>query len=295
MTVLVATDFSEASDNAVRFAGLLARGRGERLTLLHCIEEAAEGFFLADLPPEADAMFEERREQAASAMHTAVSRVTDLNPDDVSYIVDFQQASAGILEMARSGDFDVVVLGPTGRGAFGGLLFGSTAEKVVRNTSIPSVVVPPGWDGDALDTILVPVDFSDFTLHSVEFAARLEREHQSRVVMFHHYYVQTPFFTSDDLSDVIAQRRAEADDTLREMAGESGLDDVDVVCEGTVVDETVARSTDQAIIDAVSKVDADAIVMGTRGHSAIERLMIGATTFKVLRRSSVPVFLVRRE
>jgi nucleotide-binding universal stress UspA family protein len=296
MTVLVATDFSEASDNAVRFAAILAAAREERLTMLHCVEEGAEGFFLADVPSEADAFFERRREKAESAMRTVVERVTDVGADEVDYLVDFQQASEGILEMSRSGDYDLIVLGPTGRGGFAGLLFGSTAEKVVRNTSIPAVVVPPAWEARSIDTILVPVDFSDFSLASVDFAARLRREHGSEIVMFHHYFVQTPFFSEpEEISDVIARRRAESDDSLREIAAESGLDDVEVLCEGTVVEETVARSTDQAIVDAASKVGADAIVMGTRGHSALERLMIGATTFKVVRRAPVPVFLLRRE
>lgn len=295
MTVLVATDFSEASDNAVRFAAILAEARGEGLTVLHCPEEVSEGFFLSDVPPQADAVFERRRQQTESAMRTTVARVTDLDPEGVDYVVDFQQASTGILEMSASGNYALVVLGPTGRGGFGGLLFGSTAEKVVRNTSIPCVVVPPTWAGESLDTILVPVDFSDFTLHGVEFAARLQREHRSQIVMFHHYFVQSPFLSSHSLSDVLAQRRAENDDALREIASDAGLDDVDVLCEGTVVEETVSRSTDQAIVDAVDKVDADAIVMGTRGHSAMERLIIGATTFKVVRRAPVPIFLVRRE
>ena len=49
----------------------------------------------------------------------------------------------------------------------------------------------------------------------------------------------------------------------------------------------------EEIIQLAAKLDCDQIVMGTRGRNALEALLIGSTTHKVIHRATVPVLLVK--
>lgn len=143
--VLVPIDFSINSIRAVEFAVALVGEHGE-VCLLHVIDAdfvtrlAEEGF------SDPEAALARLRDKAEAKMAEAVAALPEPRPQMESMIV-VGKPFTEILRVAADLDFPMIVLGMQGRrlGDIEDLLFGSTAEKVLRAARIPVVCVPPRW------------------------------------------------------------------------------------------------------------------------------------------------------
>jgi nucleotide-binding universal stress UspA family protein len=139
--ILVPIDFSLCSINAARVAIKIAAPDGD-VTLLHVIDEG----FLNDARVAGLGSVEEitvrMKEQAETSFATLLE---DLKSEtvDIEKMVVIGTPFTEILKIARDLDLPLIVMGVRGRSATPKeLLFGSTAEKVLRGTPIPVLCVP---------------------------------------------------------------------------------------------------------------------------------------------------------
>ena len=138
-TILVPSDFSECSDEALLYGLELARRFGARLHLLHVVQDpatqpwAAEGFAL----PLFDVV-EEWQKQAERKLHAAVP---DADRDRVTVASVVATPYAAILAYAAAHEVDLIVMGTHGRSGVSHMLLGSIAERVVRRAPCPVLTV----------------------------------------------------------------------------------------------------------------------------------------------------------
>jgi universal stress protein A len=118
--IVVATDFSEASEAAVRLAHGYAKVFGARLHVLHVTWPDERGL---------TALFARLRAELGS---TVPVMIATLHGDEAEEIVGY----------ARQHDIDLVVLGTHGRTGFTRALLGSVAERVLRTAPCPVLTVP---------------------------------------------------------------------------------------------------------------------------------------------------------
>lgn len=131
--ILVALDFSPASDEALVRAKQLADRFDARLTLLHVVvDPKARGTWTADIyvpaiPEVRDLLVNAARARLAAA-------VTDGERDRLQVRVDARVGAVAdvILDVARTHHIDLIVMGTHGRRGLAHLVMGSIAEKVVR-------------------------------------------------------------------------------------------------------------------------------------------------------------------
>ena len=67
---------------------------------------------------------------------------------DVEELVVHGEAASEIVRVARDQHVDLIVISSHGRTGLGRMLFGSTAEAVVRHASCPVLVVKPPAEGE---------------------------------------------------------------------------------------------------------------------------------------------------
>jgi nucleotide-binding universal stress UspA family protein len=139
--VLAAIDFSAHSERALEVAASLARAFHARLTLLHVIEPQFEmGALAYGIEPDL-ARYAERTERAALAnLEAWARRVEDL---DVQILLKRGTASLEIVNTATEDACDVIVIATHGQSSLRYMIFGSTAERVVRKARCPVLTVPP--------------------------------------------------------------------------------------------------------------------------------------------------------
>ena len=138
--VLYATDFSESSEHAFEYALALAQKFQARLIILHVINEPVDlrGFYVPHVSFE---NLEKEIEEGAQKMMakfctTHISAFTNYDTQIVTGI-PYEE----ILKRAESEKVSFIVLGTQGRSGIDHLLFGSTAERVVRKALCPVVTV----------------------------------------------------------------------------------------------------------------------------------------------------------
>ena len=142
--VLVPVDFSPASLSAVDFAHSIISPEGE-MCLLHVIDSD----FIRQLSEEglldAETAIEKLRVTAEEKL-AEIAKKFDGGQPQIDTMVVVGLPFAEILRVANDLFFEMIVLSIRGKhhGSIEGLLFGSTAEKVLRAARIPVICLPMG-------------------------------------------------------------------------------------------------------------------------------------------------------
>ncbi len=141
-----------------------------------------------------------------------------------------------------------------------------------------------------MKTILAPIDFSSVSDAVIAAAQLLARATSARIVVLS--IVQPPIVTSDygsmleNIGEIIAVSEKTVARRLKQLLKRLATAELPVVS----VQLTGSPAT---LILAQAKIeDADYIVMGSHGHTALYDLLVGSTTHQVLRRTSCPVLIV---
>ena len=137
--ILAPVDFSPASQNGLKHALRFAQSFGAELTLLHVLEPTPAANFVA-IPgavpfPETDFSKAEKdlRSLAASVRHDGTEKPR--------WKVRAGLPSHEIVEAAKEGDIDLIVIATHGYTGWKHFCIGSTAERVVRAAPCPVLVV----------------------------------------------------------------------------------------------------------------------------------------------------------
>jgi nucleotide-binding universal stress UspA family protein len=142
--VLLPTDFSGCANYALPFAAAIARGTGARIICVHVVEPMvpAVGYTgLATPMPIAD--ISEQLEDSAERELPQFADREEFIGLDVEEVIVHGDAAAEIVRVASEREVDLIVVSSHGRTGLGRIIFGSTAEAVVRHASCPVLVVKP--------------------------------------------------------------------------------------------------------------------------------------------------------
>lgn len=142
-TLLVPVDFSAPSREAVAQALRLAAGEDRAVILLHVIDRSQLNFAEQQALAGAVELAAKLREQAEAEL---AKMVAELNTQvDVQTVVSEGVPFAEIVKKAEEFQVDAVVLAKFGvHGRAENMLFGATAERVIRWAGKPVIVLPLG-------------------------------------------------------------------------------------------------------------------------------------------------------
>jgi len=139
--VLVATDFSDASESALNYGREFARTFGATLHVLHVVDNA-----LVWAGPEAAGIdfMQLQAELEAGARSTLNRIVTTEDREQLRAVTAARTGRSPAFEIvayAKAEGIDMILMGTHGRGTMGHLMMGSVAEKVVRIAPCPVLTV----------------------------------------------------------------------------------------------------------------------------------------------------------
>lgn len=162
-SVLVATDFSPASQKAVLCATAVARRHGATIFLFHVVASQSERAVMDGW----------RQGQTEVMSHLLADRL-----DGIQYelIVRPGEICAALAEVMAEKKVDLVVLGTRGRTGMRKLILGSVAEEIFRQARCPVITVGPNVSDAAAQSepqrILAATGFAPHSLHAVEYATK---------------------------------------------------------------------------------------------------------------------------
>lgn len=144
--LLVATDFSDCSREAVEYALGLAERVGAEVTVVHVVERPV--YFdvgvahSLQLRHNVDEWLRELKEEAAGRLEALTTEVRKRHPGVRSALRDGSPVDE-ILHAAEETSADVIVIGTHGRTGLPHALLGSVAERVIRRAQCPVLTVRP--------------------------------------------------------------------------------------------------------------------------------------------------------
>jgi nucleotide-binding universal stress UspA family protein len=149
-TILLPTDFSECGNYALSYAASLARTFKASIICINVIEPIVPTVGYSGMTePLPIADITEQLEDSAERELPKLAECDECSGIDVEELVVHGEAASEIVRVAKERDVDLIVIASHGRTGLGRILFGSTAESVVRHASCPVLVVKPPADDNS--------------------------------------------------------------------------------------------------------------------------------------------------
>jgi universal stress protein E len=278
-SVLCPIDFSESSAGALRYASAVATHFGARLTLLAVTDPLLQE--VDQFEGSADLAEDTARELERFFAQTFAERPHGVL--DVRMEVTSGKSAPEILRVSREQGCDLIVMSSHGATGFRKLFFGSTTERVLRETTVPVLVTSAGDPGpDTLDDVprlirrvLAPVDLTTATLHQLDVARALAEAAGVPLLLLHVVEPVRAISTAQArLGRVDAERRYRAERQLADAIEPlpASIKPEALVAYGEPAEEIAKVMTDR---------DAGIIVMGLHS-SAVLGPRMGSVTYRVL-------------
>ena len=135
--ILLAVDGSEHALHAARVAAELARAmKSEQLRIVICFDGIPS--YLGE--PNLEKMVDQKVLKANEVLRQAVEAVGEIPAEIHTELIEGDPAEA-IIEVAKTRDSNVIVMGSRGLGRLAGLVLGSTSQKVVSHAPCPVLIV----------------------------------------------------------------------------------------------------------------------------------------------------------
>jgi nucleotide-binding universal stress UspA family protein len=296
--ILVPLDGSPSAENALPYARALARRLSLGVDLLEVVDlvelarsvSAAEGLFI-------NRLVEDDVRRSAAYLDTVAQSFAGIS---VNCEVKQGHTADIIVETAAAEKDTLIVMATHGRSGLNRFLLGSIAEKVLRATVNPLLLVratePARVEGEAaVKSVVVPLDGSELAETVLPAVEELAKKLQLEVILLRAYAVPYGAYTAGEgfydpvnLEAFLVRLREETIDYLDRKTAElkrKGLAVVSYVAkEGLSADEIIkfARATPENLL-----------AMCSHGYSGVKRWVLGSVTESVVRHSGDPVLVVR--
>lgn len=286
--LLAATDLSPPSLTAAdRAARLAARFRADvdllQVTSLAPLEKLRH--LLSDVPADTEQRLLDKAQEETAAV---ARRLQEAQGIAITPRVAPGPLLAEILDQANAGGAGLIVVGARGGNFMRHALLGSTAERLIRKSPRPVLVVKKAATGP-YRKVLVPVDFSPASLAALDWAVSLQG---AEILLLH--VLSLPFEGKLWLAGVDDERigqyrgaaRREALEKLENLCAARGLASPAVrllVEEGDPAQRILEKELDHGC---------DLVALGKQGESLVEELLIGSVTRYVLGESRGDVLVV---
>ncbi|MCS6775859.1 MAG: universal stress protein [Chloroherpetonaceae bacterium] len=274
-TVLLGTDGSEHALQAARFVAAIARPESTVIVLnvLDLTDVFSPYAMTPGIVPAPQALVE----TAEEVQHRIVEKtcaVLDAAGITCRTRCELGQTVDTIVRVAEEEHADLIVVGSQGLSGIVRFLIGSVSEGVARHAHCPVLVVR--GERAAVRNILLAFDGSEASVRAARVAVMLATLQGASLTVL---TVREP-----ERSSALALEQQEIVRRAEEAAGLSGAKHVLQFGEGHPAEVLLHYAQEQ---------QADLIVVGSRGLSNFQRLLLGSVSHAVLHHASCPVLVVR--
>ena len=267
-TIIVPIDFSEQSEYALKAAASLAKKYDSEILALHMLElneamiSSSEGF---------------HPEQTVFLLKLAEKRINEFL--DKSYLKDVRKITpiikhfkvfGEVNDVAEKHDADIIIMGSHGTDGLKEIFVGSNAEKVVRNSNVPVLVIKEDSDDFQVNDFVFACAFKEESLvafaKAKEFADKLGAE-------LHLVYINTPgdnFLSTGDAYEKITK--------YLQQAGA-----------GKEVKIYNDYSVEKGVLNFSESINADVIGIPTHGRKGLSHFFMGSIGEDIANHSTIPV------
>jgi nucleotide-binding universal stress UspA family protein len=294
--LLVPLDGSKTAEKALPYARYLAQDKNLVIELLAVVDVANMATHMtAERALHLDTMVDD----AVRASEKYLQAIAGTLPAaKIKSVVESGRPEEVIIEKAAAEQNTLITMATHGRSGMNRWLLGSVAEKVLRGTSNPVLLIRATEntrteDGPTLKSLIVPLDGSDLAERVLPTAVELAKQRNLEIVLIRAYNIPTTAYAGVEgyalpMDDLLKGMREEACEYLENKATDVkklGIGRVSFTAkEGLAADE---------IISFAKTLPGGLIAMSTHGRSGVRRWVLGSVTETVVRHSENPVLVIR--
>lgn len=294
--ILIPLDGSKTAEQVLPYARFLAGKLKIPMELLAVVDIAEMGAHMSlEKAHFLNTMVEDATRDSESYLRGVAAKI----PGGAKYAVVKGQAEDTIIEKGESDKNVLIAMATHGRSGLNRFLMGSVAEKILRGSANPLLLVRAAEEGKAeaepgFKTIIVPLDGSELGEGVLPTVAELAKTLGIEVTLFRAYHIPYNAYGGNeglyavDYDSLISGVRDEANEYLEKKVAEVkklGVEKVSSVSkEGFAGDE---------IIRLANATTGDLIAMCSHGRSGVRRWVLGSVTEIVVRHTIDPVLVIR--
>jgi nucleotide-binding universal stress UspA family protein len=267
--ILVPTDFSDASFNAISYAAFLANIFDANLLLLHVYPDTA--VFQEQFGAMVYQTGEESETSNEAFLQKQIDGIARRFTVKINSLVLKGNPVYTIREVAKKYQSDIIILGMKGKGESNSV-FGSTTTAMIDNTSVPLLVIPKNVTYQTIDTITIATDFKNEQLLSHYTLL-------AKVIAKFNPFIQIVNIQKKNChlsAEMIAGKMREGLEWDRYNHSFNTIEK-DKIEEG--IDEFLAEHS------------TDLLVMVTRRHNFIQKVFVGSHTKKMTHQTKKPLLI----
>ena len=271
--ILVPIDFSKPSEYAAKMAAKIAKKTNDTVYLLHLIELPSG---VTDMNSSGAFSIPESMLYLRKTKEKVLEFKKYFFPDtiNVEYFIKLNNPFEGIKKCANKINADLIIMGSKGHSNFEEIIIGSNAEKIVRTSKIP--------------VIIVKRDDKKFKLDNLVFASNFKKENKEVFCKFLNF--ANAFNSKIHLLKVNTPARFEVT-----LDAEQKINDF--IKEHNVTNYTVNiyndMSVEKGIINFSKEKKVDLIALSTHGRSGLSHLFTGSVAKNLSKKALKPMFTVR--
>ena len=179
-SILIPTDFSDSSENALGVGIAIAKRQNASITLLHVVDRYVylqpHEVFIPEIKimPDINYMIEFRLKEFSESL----AKITGL---DIKGKVLNGQPFEQICQLSFNEKTDLIVMGTHGTSGSRGLFMGSEAYRVVKNASCPVLTIPGNWKNKGFKKVLFPIRLIPGALEKYFYARPIIEKNHSEI------------------------------------------------------------------------------------------------------------------
>lgn len=281
--LLLATDFSAASEKALNYALAIARRYDSHLYLVHAIRPD----MYQPVPPDPFGAALELTRPAAEWEMASLLISGRLRGVPHEVLLEEGGIWPVLSRVIKEKDIDLVVLGTHGRTGPRKLFLGSVAEEVFRLAQCPVLTAGPRISNqppyeEEFRHILYATDFSPASERALPYALSLAQEHQAHMTLLH---------VVQDIDAVSAKSIGELKEFFIHQLEKLVPSDTEQWCEPEF--EVALGPAVDGILEVATARKSDLIVLGIQGDGALASHLPTNKAYKIVCQAPCPVLTLR--
>ena len=275
--ILVPIGFTNQSLVALQQAVIVAKHTNSELFLLSVVEmpTALQKIFLD---------YEEKQKQFKEKLRENLVELSNKYCEGVSNVkclVSSGKIYEEITDVAESVGASLIIMGTDGTPKdIKKKFIGSNANKVVRSAPCPVITIKGKSISNACDMISLPLDLNKETREKVTNAIQFARFFNSEIRAFSVSFANDDDSTKNKLNRTLSQ--------VSEFITSKG-----VKCSTELVEISSSASFSGSIVKYSEEINADLIMIMTKGEENLELNFLGSNARKLINKSDIPVMSIR--
>lgn len=280
-SILLATDFRSASDDALNAAAKLATAFGSQVLVLHVLEH---------VPSTLHQIY--RRQIGDMLLQQVLQRLTEQQVTVAQSTIRSGSLANTIVSVAQERDADLIVLGAGERKQPDGFSIGPIAEAVITHAPQPVLAVRPGDPQTQFKRILCPVDQSSASARGLRNAVRLAKVFGGEVIVLSVVPEVSWLSAAVETGEFVDAKAEHATEWVQEFERFLGVVDLSGVAWKR---EVRYGAPHEQIVAAAKEHGVDLIIMGATGRTGLVQVLLGSTIRRLLRGLPCSLLTVKQE